>query len=72
MARKPALSLASAAACKAVAAAENVPSVSFVAEAHVPNAGFYDLWHLVQPGRVTWQKLLSAKTAELLKTYLGS
>ncbi len=60
------------AACKAVAVAENVPWVSFVAEAHVPNADFYDLWHLVQPGRLTWQKLLSAKTAELLKTYLGS
>jgi hypothetical protein len=60
------------AACKSVAAAENVPWVSFVAQAHVPNASFYDLWHLVQPGRVTWQKLLSARTTELLKTYLGS
>ena len=59
------------AACKAVAAAENVPWVSFVAQARVPNASFYDLWHLVQPGRVTWQKLLSAKTAELLKNYPG-
>ena len=59
------------AACRSVAAAENVPWVSFVAKAHVPNASFYDLWHLVQPGRVTWQALLSAKTAELLKKYPG-
>ncbi|HZL65487.1 MAG TPA: hypothetical protein VFD50_11165, partial [Thermoleophilia bacterium] len=59
------------AACKSVAA-ENVPWVSFVAKAHVPNASFYDLWHLVQPGRVTWQTLLSAKTAELLNSYPGA
>ena len=59
------------AACRSVAVAENVPWVSFVAKAHVPNASFYDLWHLVQPGRVTWQPLLSAKTAELLKNYPG-
>lgn len=60
------------AASKAVAAAQGIPWVSFVAEAHVPNASFYDLWHLVQPGRMTWQRLLSAKTAELLKNYQGS
>jgi hypothetical protein len=59
------------AACKSVAAVEKVPWVSFVAKARVPNASFYDLWHLVQPGRETWQRLLSAKTAELLKTYPG-
>ena len=60
------------ATCKSVAVAENVPWVSFVAQAHVPNAGFYDLWHLVMPGRATWQALLSAKTAELLKSYPGA
>lgn len=60
------------AACKSVAAAENVPWVSFVAKAHVPNASFYDLWHVVMPGRASWQSLLSEKTAELLKNYPGA
>jgi hypothetical protein len=58
------------AACRAVAAAQNVPWVDFVAKAHLPNASFYDLWHVVLPGRATWQSLLSAKTAALLKKYL--
>ncbi len=60
------------AACTSVAAAENVPWVSFVAQAHVSNASFYDLWHLIGPGRATWQSLLSRKTAELLKNYPGA
>jgi hypothetical protein len=60
------------AACTSVAAAESVPWVSFVATAHVPNASFHDLWHLIGPGRATWQKLLSAKSAELLKNYPGA
>ncbi len=60
------------AACKSVAAAQGVPWVDFVAQAHLPNASFYDLWHVVMPGRTTWQSLLSEKTAELLKNYLGA
>ena len=35
----------------------------------LPDRAFYDLWHLVEPGRTVWQNLLSAKTAALLKTY---
>ena len=46
--------------------------VSFVAKAHVPTASFYDLWHVVMPGRASWQSLLSEKTAELLKNYPGA
>jgi hypothetical protein len=58
------------AACKAVAAAQNVPWVDFVAKAHLPNSTFYDLWHVVPPGRATWQSLLSDHAAKLLKQYL--
>ena len=57
--------------CKALAAKHHVPWVSFVsaAAAKLPDQDFYDLWHLVEPGRTVWQNLLSAKTAALLKTY---
>lgn len=54
---------------KALAKKYGVPYVSFVAAARLPNSSFYDLWHLVEPGRKVWQNLLSAKTASLLKQY---
>lgn len=59
------------AACKAVATKQNVPWVSFVAKARLPNSSFYDLWHVVPPGRAKWQSLLSARTATLLDQYLA-
>jgi hypothetical protein len=55
--------------CKKLAAAQKVPWVSFVARARLPDADFYDLWHLVEPGREVWQTLLSEQTARLLKQY---
>jgi len=55
--------------CRALARKHGVPWVSFVSTAPLPNADFYDLWHLVEPGRIVWQKLLSAKTAEFLEKY---
>ncbi len=55
--------------CKALGKKYDVPYVSFVAAAKLPNSSFYDLWHLVEPGRKVWQNLLSAKTAALLKQY---
>ncbi len=55
--------------CQALAKKYGIPYVSFVAQAKLPNSSFYDLWHLVEPGRVKWQKLLSAKTAALLEKY---
>jgi hypothetical protein len=57
------------AACKAVAEVQGVPWVDFVAQAHLRNSSFYDLWHVVVPGRATWQSLLSARAAKLLKQY---
>ena len=55
--------------CKALGKKYDVPYVSLVAAAELPNSSFYDLWHLVEPGREVWQSLLSAKTAALLKHY---
>ena len=55
--------------CKALAAKYGIPWVSLVNQARLPNSGFYDLWHLVEPGRTVWQGLLSSKTAALLKSY---
>jgi len=55
--------------CKALGKKYGVPYVSLVAAAGLPNSSFYDLWHLVEPGRKVWQDLLSAKTAALLKHY---
>jgi hypothetical protein len=55
--------------CKKLAAAYGIPWVSLISAAKLPNGDFYDLWHLVEPGRTVWQKLLSAKTAILLKQY---
>jgi len=55
--------------CQALAKKYDIPYVSFVAQAKLPNSSFYDLWHLVEPGRTVWQKLLSAKTVALLEKY---
>ena len=53
---------------QALAAKYQIPWVSLVSAAKLPNTGFYDLWHLVEPGRTVWQNLLSAKTAALLNS----
>jgi len=56
-------------ACRVLAKKHGVPWVSFVSAARLPNADFYDLWHLIEPGRTVWQRLLSAKTVTLLDKY---
>jgi hypothetical protein len=55
--------------CRALAKKHGVPWVSFVNAARLPNADFYDLWHLVEPGRAVWQRFLSANSAGLLEKY---
>jgi hypothetical protein len=57
------------ATCAALQKKYDVPWVSFVTQAKIPNQDFYDIWHLVEPGRAIWQKLLSARTAALLQQY---
>ena len=53
--------------CKQLAAKYKVKWVPQLAS--LPNSNFYDLWHLVEPGRKVWQGKLSAKTATLLEQY---
>jgi hypothetical protein len=55
--------------CKALAKEYEIPWMSLVSAAGLPNRHFYDLWHLVEPGRKVWQNLLSARTAALLEQY---
>jgi hypothetical protein len=52
--------------CKALAAKYGIRWVSLVTAAGVPDPSFYDLWHLVEPGRTVWQNLLSANAAKIL------
>lgn len=51
--------------CRQLAADNHVKWVPQLAT--LPNADFYDLWHLVEPGRTIWQAKLSVKTAGLLQ-----
>jgi hypothetical protein len=54
------------AACHDLAESEGVPYVSFVDEVAIPSAHFYDLFHLVGPGRDVWQKRLSQEIVDIL------
>ncbi len=59
-----------AAANKSLSAGQKIPPVvDFVAKAHLVNSNFYDLYHLVEPGRVKWQPLLAQETADLVNRY---
>jgi len=55
--------------CYAIASKYGIPFVNFMRDAHLLNRDFYDLGHLVEPGRVKYQRLLSDKTIALLKRY---
>ena len=55
--------------CYAIAREYSIPYVAFVRAANLANRDFYDLGHLVEPGRVKFQRLLSDKTIALLKRY---
>jgi len=53
---------------QALARERGVPYLAFDRELAIPSADFHDLSHLVEPGRVIWQKQL----AEELVTLMGS
>jgi hypothetical protein len=57
------------ATCRALAKKKHIPFVSLVREAALPDSAFFDLWHLVEPGRVVWQDLLSDRTLRHLDRY---
>ena len=53
--------------CRQLAAKHKIKWVPQLAS--LPNFSYYDLWHLVEPGRKVWQGKLSARTATLLEQY---
>lgn len=54
------------AACRDLAASDDILFVSFLEEVEIPSAHFYDLFHLVEPGREVWQDRLAQEVAETL------
>lgn len=57
------------AGCKRIAAKYHIPWLTFVAAARFVDRDFFDIFHLVEPGRVKYQRLLSEKTVALLDKY---
>jgi hypothetical protein len=57
------------AACSMLAAAYGIPWSTPVRMCRLKDGDFFDLWHLVEPGRVKYQAELSAKTVSLLHKY---
>ncbi len=57
------------AGCSMIAKAYGIPWVTPVKAAGLVDADYFDLWHLVEPGRVKYQARLAAKTASLLQRY---
>ena len=47
-------------------AAAGIPYITFLDELDIPTGEFYDLLHLVEPGREKWQARLAEETAKLL------
>ncbi len=52
--------------CRRLAARSGAPFLSFVEEVDLKNTEFYDLAHLVEPGRAKWQARLAAEVVALL------
>jgi hypothetical protein len=57
------------AACSMLAAAYGIPWSTPVRSCRLQDGDFFDLWHLVEPGRVKYQARLSTKTVSLLHKY---
>ncbi len=57
------------AGCSRLARAWNIPWLHFNGSAHFVKRDFFDIFHLVEPGRVKFQSILSDKTIRLLKKY---
>lgn len=56
-------------ACQGLAAGYGIPFVSFVARAGLESEDFFDIAHLVEPGRAKWQLLLSDTAIDLMTGY---
>lgn len=52
--------------CRRLAARSGAAFLSFVEQAGLANTDFYDLMHLVEPGRAKWQARLAGEVAAIL------
>jgi hypothetical protein len=57
------------AGCSRLAKRWNIPWLHFVGAARFADRDFFDIFHLVEPGRVKYQSILSDRTIRLLKKY---
>lgn len=57
------------AGCSALARRYDIPWLHFNAAAKFTDRDFFDIFHLVEPGRLKYQSLLSDRTIRLLKKY---
>ena len=57
------------AGCASLARTWDVPWLHFNSAARFRDSDFFDIFHLVEPGRVKYQSILSDKTIRLLKRY---
>ena len=57
------------AGCSSLASAWDIPWLHFNGSAHFVDGDFFDIFHLVEPGRVKFQSILSDKTIKLLERY---
>ncbi len=55
--------------CRALAAEHSIPFLEFTADVEFGNQDFYDLAHLVEPGRAKFQGRLTSETVRLLADY---
>lgn len=55
--------------CSQLARKYDIPWLHFVAGASLTDRDFFDIFHLVEPGRVKYQSMLSDKTIRLLEKY---
>jgi hypothetical protein len=57
------------AGCRALAAKYQIPYIDFVPSISLVSGDFRDNWHLVEPGRVKWQRRLTRVLITLLDQY---
>jgi hypothetical protein len=57
------------AGCKGLSTKYQIPWLTFVSAAHFVDRDFFDIFHLVEPGRSKYQHILSEKTVRLLDKY---
>ena len=55
--------------CRAQAKKYGIPKINLLPKVHLVSSDFYDLVHLVKPGRVKWQLRLSKTVVSLLERY---